>query len=493
MTEFAPIYQSLKKRIEQSSLRLHMPGHAGTRGILPPDIDAWAYLDFTEIPGLDNLHMPTEAIAEAQQLMAKACGAEQSLFLVNGATSGIQALLMSSAEREKVIIPRNSHLSFYGGLVLSGGMPVYAPCQIEPDLGIAIATNSEIINKLLAEHSDTEVVWVTSPTYFGTCSDLEAIYSSLSSQGKLLMVDEAHGSHFPFHPLFPTPALKQGAAAVVNGLHKTWPVLTQGACLHLGIDFFSNCEDNGPSLTDNKNLTRGLRLMAAYHLLTTSSPSYPIMASIDWARDFMAQRGYHLLEQQRLWSSHYRKLLSRIPGIKCYGDELILQSGVKAVDPLKVIIGTAGLSLTGYQLGSILRNEFQIQVEIEHPAMILAMFSILHSQDDWEYFYQALKNIALRYPANHENRIEIYQPSDWSVKLTPRQAFYAPKRKVKVAESRGLIAGEMVAPYPPGIPCILPGEKITDEIWDHLLYFQTNGISIQGPADASLKYIEVID
>ncbi len=491
MTESSPIYQSLQKQIERSNLRLHMPGHAGIKGILTPELEELTYLDYTEIPGLDNLHVPKEAIAEAQQLMARACGAEQSFFLVNGATSGIQALLMSSTEHEKVIIPRNAHLSFYGGLVLSGGIPIYARCQVEPGLGIAIATKSETIDKLVSEHKDAEVVWITSPTYYGTCSDIGAIHSSLSNQGKLLMVDEAHGGHFPFHPLFPTPAIKQGAAAVVNGLHKTWPVLTQGACLHLGVNFHLNSFGNTPCLI--RMSARGLRLMAAYHLLTTTSPSYPIMASIDLARDFMEQRGYYFLEQNRVWSSQYKERLNRIEGIKCLSDELIGRFGIKAIDPLKVMIDITELSLTGYQLGAILRNEFKIQVEIEQPGMILAMFSILHSRDDWEYFYYAIKTIALRYPANRGKEPEICLPPDWLVVLTPREAFYAAKRKVKVADCRGLIAGEMVAPYPPGIPCILPGEKITDEIWEYLLYLQASEVSIQGPEDIKLEYILVID
>ncbi len=493
MAESAPIYESLKMQIEQANLHLHMPGHAGVKGILNPDIEALAKLDFTEIPGLDNLHMPSAAIARAQQLMARACGAERSYFLVNGATSGIQALLMSGAEQEKVLLPRNAHLSFYGGLVLSGGIPIYAPCEVEPDLGIAISTRPETIEQLISEYDDVEVVWITSPTYFGTCSDIMTIHSFLAERDVLLMVDEAHGSHFPFHPLFPTPALQQGAAAVVNGLHKTWPVLTQGACLHLGINLSAYGLKNSLTSHKKKASSRDVRLMAAYHLLTTTSPSYPIMASIDWAREFMEERGYYLLEEQRLWSSQYKQLLNGIKGIKCYGEELTFQPGVTAIDPLKVIIGIPGLNLTGFQLGAILREEYKIQVEIEQPGMILAMFSLLHSKDDWEYFYRAIKDIAVRYPATNKARIEICQPPDWLMELTPRQAFYASKRTVRLDESRGLIAGEMVAPYPPGIPCLLPGEIITREIYDYLTYLQKSKIYVQGPTDASLENIVIID
>jgi len=490
-----PIYTALKKFMEAKGLRLHMPGHIGGKSIPSPELHAWAGLDFTEIPGLDDLHLPQGIIAQAQDLLARACGARQSFFLLNGATSGIHALIMSCGEKKRILIPRNAHRSFFGGMVLSGAIPTYIPCELEPELGIAAAIRAEEIEDLLHIHNDVGAVFITSPSYYGTCCDIASIAAVLQRWGKVLMVDEAHGSHFPFHTLYPTPALQDGAAAVVNGLHKTWPVLTQGACLHLGASFTNKMSpgDSPLDLFCPEESEYYSRLAAAYHLLTTTSPSYPLMASIDLARDFMEREGHSYLERALQLSREYKLRLEGIRGIRCYGDELTSLPGVKAVDPLKVLIGVQGLTLTGYQLGKMLREEYNIQVEMTDQNLILAMFSFLHEREDWERFYQAIENIAGRYLAVGRPKEQVYEMPPWQMILSPRQAFYAAKRKVRLAECRGQVAGEMVAAYPPGIPCLLPGEKITEEIWDYLYYLQKSGAHIQGPEEADLEHIYIID
>jgi len=469
-----PIYTALKEYISEDQLRLHMPGHIGGKGLLIPELKAAAGLDVTEIPGLDDLHMAQGIIEEAQTLLANACGAAKSFFLLNGATSGIHALLMSLGN-SRVIVPRNAHRSFYGGMVLSGAEPIYIPCELEPELGIALAVKKEEIEDLLHFHNDVEGVFVTSPSYYGTCCDITGIAALLRRWGKILMVDEAQGAHFPFHPLYPNPALNDGAAAVVNGVHKTWPVLTQGACLHLGEGFIKYD-----------------RLLTAYSLLTTTSPSYLLMASIDLAREFMERRGYSELERALELSREFKQRLDKIRGIRCYGDELLNIPGVKALDPLKVLIGVQGLSLTGYQLGKILREEYHIQVEIQEQNLILAMFSPFHSREDWELFYSAVKAAAERYPAVGTAQKQICLPPPWRVILSPQQAFLAGKERVRFAECRGRIAGEMAAAYPPGIPCLIPGELITEEVWDYLHYLKKIDARIQGPEKPDLEYIKVI-
>ena len=474
MLNRTPIYTALKKYISEDQLRLHMPGHIGGKGLLCPELEAAAGLDVTEIPGLDDLHMPQGIIEEAQTLLANACGAVKSFFLLNGATSGIHALLMSLGN-SRVMVPRNAHRSFYGGMVLSGAVPLYIPCEIEPELGIALAVKEEEIEDLMHLHNDVEGVFITSPSYYGTCCDISGIAVMLERCGKILMVDEAQGAHFPFHPHYPNPALNDGAAAVVNGLHKTWPVLTQGACLHLG-EGFINYD----------------RLLTAYSLLTTTSPSYLLMASIDLARDFMERRGYSELERALELSREFKPRLDKIRGIRCYGDELLNIPGVKAVDPLKVLIGVQGLNLTGYQLGKILREEYSIQVEIQEQNLILAMFSPLHLREDWERFYSAIKAAAERYPAVGTAQKPICLPPGWRVILNPQQAFLAGKERVRFTECRGRIAGEMAAAYPPGIPCLIPGELITEEVWDYLHYLKKIDARIQGPEEPDLEYIKVI-
>jgi len=475
LSQQTPIYSALKRYIEEKGLRLHMPGHIGGKGLLAAELEAVAGLDVTEIAGLDDLHLAQGVIAAAQKMMSTACGAAESFFLLNGATSGVQALFMSFNNNDRIMVPRNAHRSFYGGMVLSGVMPVYIPCEMQPELGIALGVRTEEIEDLLHLHNDIEAIFVTSPSYYGTCCDIAGIAAVANRWEKILMVDEAHGAHFPFHPLYPTPALIDGAAAVVNGLHKTWPVLTQGACLHLG-----------------KGFPNYGRLLAAYNILTTTSPSYPLMASIDLARDFMERKGYSYLECSLEYSREFKTKLNKLKGIRCYGDELLNITGVKAVDPLKVLIGVQGLSLTGYQLGKLLREEYHIQVEMADQNLILAMFSFLHERADWEQFYLALKDVASRYQAVVIDQKPVCQPPLTQIMLSPRQAFFTATQKVKLAECRDRVAGEMIAAYPPGIPCLIPGELITDEVWDYLHYLKRIGTPIQGPEEPDLEHIKVI-
>jgi arginine decarboxylase len=472
----APIYSAIKRYMDENNLCLHMPGHMGSQGIIVPELEMFARLDFTEIPGLDDLHLAQSVIADAQNLLAKAVGASKSLFLINGATSGVQALLMSLGDGGRVMIPRNAHRSFYGGLVLSGAMPVYIPSEIEPELGIALAVSATEIENVLNLESDINAIMITSPSYYGTCCDIKAIAAVSKRWGKILLVDEAHGAHFPFHTAYPEPALRDGAQAVVNSLHKTWPVLTQGACLHLAEGFV------------NRD-----RLISIYSILTTTSPSYPILASMDLARDFMVREGTCYLEQAMLLSREFKPRLNQIKGIRCYDDELQKIPGVKAIDPLKVLIGVQGLGLSGYQVGRILREEYRIQVEIEEQNLILAMFSLFHNRKDWSRFYSALDDLASRYIVNsRRNQRPMHLPPMPQIVMSPRQAFYAHKQRLKLKDCRGQVAGEMVAAYPPGIPCLNPGEMITQEIWEYLRYLQKSGARVQGPEDPNLEYIKII-
>jgi len=476
LSQQTPVYNTLKTYMEEKGLRLHMPGHVGGKGVFAAELEALAGIDLTEVAGLDDLHLAQGIIARAQKMLASACGAAVSFFLLNGATSGVQALFMSLEDNERIMVPRNAHRSFYGGMVLSGAMPIYIPCELHPELGIALGVRAEEIEDLLHLHNDVGAIFVTSPSYYGTCCDIAGIAAIVRRWGKILFVDEAHGAHFPFHPLYPTPALKAGAAAVVSGLHKTWPVLTQGSCLHLGEGFVNYG-----------------RLLTAYNILTTTSPSYPIMASIDLARDFMEREGHFYLERSLEYAREFKNKMDKIKGIICYGDELLNSPGVKAVDPLKVLIGVQGLSLSGYQLGKLLREEYHIQVELEDQNLILAMFSLLHERADWEQFYLALKDVASRYPAVGLEPHQVCLPPMTQIILSPRQAFFAATEKVKLAECRNRVAGELVAAYPPGIPCLIPGELITDEAWDYLCYLQRIGARIQGPEEPDLEYIRVIE
>lgn len=476
MPEITPIYSALKAYAGEDILRLHMPGHAG-KGIKQPELSTIASLDVTEVPGLDDLHLPAGIIQQSQELLARAFGAGESYFLVNGATQGIHALFLAlGSEGKKVLLPRNAHRSFYGAMVLSGAIPVYMPVQTEPGLGIALAVTAEDIDSLLRLNPEAEAVFLASPSYYGTTCDIAAIAAITHASGKHLLVDEAHGAHFSFSPLYPQPALRSGADAVVNGLHKTLPVLNQGAALHL-----------------SGNLAENSRVRKAVSLLATTSPSYPILASMELARQFMEANGESLLEQAYELSRCYRCQINRISGLKTCEQELRGVAGVAQLDPLKILVSVQGTALSGYQFASLLRDKYKIQVELEDSNVILAMFSIFHEAHDWDRFYQALRDIAGSYPGQERRPGKVEIPPLSRMVLTPRQAFMAPCRRVTLKDGVNWIAGEMIAAYPPGIPCILPGELISPEMADYLAYLSGSGARIQGPEDAALHYINIID
>jgi len=476
MAGVTPLYNALRAYREHQTLRLHMPGHGGMG--LPGCLEgqAPAAFDVTEIPGLDDLHQPQGVIAQAQEMLARAVGSEISLILVNGASSGIHSLLLAMGENAQVMIPRNAHRSFYGGLVISGAWPVYIPVRQDEELGLALTVTASEVEEIWAKNPQVDALFITSPSYYGTCADFAALAGIAAGRGKPLMVDEAHGAHFPFHPEYPGTALDSGAAASVYGLHKTWPVFTQGACLNLSPGFSCHAA-----------------LRTAYDLLTTTSPSYPLMASIDLARSYMETYGRESLERAQLLSAEYKPRVNRIPGLRCPQPEWLQVPGVTGLDPLKFLVSIPGLSLTGYQLDALLRREYQIQVEMAAENYILAMFSLWHEQADWQHFYLALEEIAMRYQSVNRCRVSPVVPPTGELVMSPRQAFFAAKRSVPLAECRNRLAGEMVAAYPPGIPCLVPGEKISGEVWDYLVYLQATGAHIQGPERPDLARIVIID
>ncbi len=476
MLERTPIYNALCSYSAENNLRLHMPGHIGGRA-MPDEWTALACLDLTEIPGLDDLHLSQGVIEASRRLLAEAAGAAESYFLVNGASSGIHAMIMSMAgDGDEILIPRNAHRSFYGGMILAGARPVYLPCEIHAELGIALSVSSRELDNCLALNQDVTAVFIASPSYYGTCSNLSKIVQVASQWGKAVLVDEAHGGHFPFHPSYPVPALRQGACAVVNGLHKTWPVFNQGAALHISAGFKEQ-----------------ERLQQAISLLTTTSPSYPLLASIELARRFMEEAAYEQLEKAGQLSSEYKMKINQIKGLKVYGEELIDGERIIGLDPLKIMISIRELNLTGYQVGSLLREKYHIQLELESQHMIMGMFSLMHGQEAWEKFYLALQEIAAGYAGGGGVPDRVEMPSGSQTILAPRQAFQAQKRALLLEDCRGMIAGEMIAAYPPGIPCLLPGELITGEILDYLYYIRSNKIRIQGPADRHLNTIQIIE
>ena len=473
----APIYEALLTYCQQQSLRLHMPDHAGLPVFVAPELNCLAKLDLTEVPGLDDLHSPEGVIKEAQALLAEAFGAHASYFLVNGATSGIQALFFSLMGNESIVlIPRNAHRSFFGAMVLSGVKPAYIPCQYEKEMGIALAVSHDDVARTLGDVTQAAGIFLVSPSYFGTTTNVSQIADLAGKHRIPLFVDEAHGGHFPFHPSFPRPAIQCGAQAVVNGLHKTLPVLNQGACLHLG-----------------KKCPNPEQVVLARSILTTTSPSYPVLASIDLARLWMENHGRLALDRALNLSQEYRQKIDQIKGIQTYSQELLKQTAVNDLDPLKVLISVRDLDCGGNTIGRLLRQEYGIQVEWEAPRALLVMMSMFHEKQDWDRLYRALKDIAQRAGCRYEPVYSAPQMPDPIVAISPRDAFQGKTREVELHQSIHQVSGEMVIPYPPGIPCLLPGEVITPEVYEYIIYIRQMKVHTQGPFDINLDKIRIMD
>ncbi len=478
MNENAPIYKAIKDYAGESNLRLHMPGHAGGKGIMPMEMQQLAEIDITEIDGIGDLHTLSGAIEQGRKLLAQTYQAKESLFLVNGASSGIHTLFMSIGNNQKVLIPRNAHRSLYGGMVLSGVQPVYIPAPIDQKYGISLPIDIKDINLTISQNIDLSAIFLVSPDYYGLCCDLKTMIDSIHrvSKDALIFVDEAHGGHFIFHKEYPVSAIVSGADAAVNGLHKTLPVLNQGGCLH----------------TARRSLFWE-KIFPAWSLLTTTSPSFPVLASIDFARNIMVNQGYELLDNALNLAHKYRQKIMEIKGLMVFDEEHITAQNIFRYDPLKVLISVEGLEIDGFQIAELLHKNYPIQVESQGQHYILAMMSIFHNFRDWEFLLEALRDIAAKYTARAKREFSVLRSPIPKLAMTPREAFLAPKKNIDFKACRGQIAGEMVAPYPPGVPCILPGEYIDEQIYNYLQDIKEKHIPIHGIVDRSLNKIAVID
>jgi len=474
-----PIYAALLKHLAGGYAHLHVPAHR--QGHALPFL--WKQLgqeifkmDLTELPGLDNLHQPGGAIARAQALAAELYGAERTFFLVNGTTAGLQALLMALCRPgEKLVVPRDSHRSVLAGLVLSGADPVYIMPSMIAEFGIPGGTKAESTAHVLERNDTVRGVLAVYPNYYGVSAGLEDLARLVHQAGKPLVIDEAHGAHFPFHPRLPKGALACGADAAVQSMHKMGGSLTQSSLLHLRGD----------------RLNTGL-VASALALLQTSSPSYLLLLSLDLARHQMAVGGRNLLDRSMEMAYEVREALSQIPGLRVLTEQHL--SAGHSLDPTRITISGAGLGLTGYRLAGLLAEKHGVQVEMADFYNVVAVISIGTTFDDCRRFIRGLKEIARIFTRFRKRLPAFPEPLPLPAKrMTPRQAWFSDSREVPLACCTGLISAEWVAAHPPGIPVICPGEEFTPEIVEYLQLLKGGGASVIGTADGMLEKVKVVD
>ncbi len=479
------LVDALKKYNQNEAVRLHVPGHGGGPGLpltmQQGNLPGW---DVTELAGLDDLHNPVGVIAAAQRGAAELYSARYTFFLVNGTTVGLQALIAATcSEARALVLPRNVHRSVLGGLVLSGARPVFIAPVIVPGFNFAAGFLLDKLEDAFQQNHEVGAVLAVHPCYYGVVGDLAGVVKLCRQYGVPLLVDEAHGTHLRLHPDLPADALTLGADAVVQSVHKTGGALTQASWLHLGSDRIAR-----------EKVANALRL------LQTSSPSYILMASLDAARRQLALNGRNMLEELLNIASEAAWRLNKIPGLAVLSNEHLGWLGAFDYDPTRLVISVRGLGASGYEVARQLASLYGIYLEMSDYYNLVAVLSLGTDRAGVLKLVSALAEISRSIGAGHHigQNCQGQQGLDWSQLLppqvmTPRQAWLAGQKKVLLEESRGLVCGELIAVYPPGIAVIYPGEEITPEIIEYLRQVREMGVHIQGAADPTLTSLLVVD
>ncbi|HHY76285.1 MAG TPA: aminotransferase class I/II-fold pyridoxal phosphate-dependent enzyme [Firmicutes bacterium] len=478
--ERAPICEALDAYAGVT--RFHMPGHRGGRGAEPGIIALLSRhafeADVTGVPGMDDLHEPQGCIREAQELAARAFGADRTFFSVGGTTGAIQAMVLGTVgDGEKIVIPRNIHKSILGAIILSGAIPVFAQTDYDPYLGIFKGINAASLKECVERNPDAKAALLVNPTYYGSSVDLAPVAEYLHERGVVLLVDEAHGPHFRFHPRLPEPALDAGADAVAQGAHKILGALTQASYLHV----------KGNRIDID-------RLKAMFQHLTTTSASYLLLASLDMARRQMALYGHDILEYAINLAEYLRHEVNKIPGLLSFGSET-----PGHLDPTKVTVTVRELGITGYKAEKFLRQRHGIQVEMSDLYNVLVIVSWGNTGAQVEKLLEGLRDLTAAVARGEVARDLASSPKSVpdlppipEMALTPRKAVQSPWESVPLQDATGRVSAEVVTCYPPGIPILYPGEVITGDTIAYLEVMRKLAFGISGPKDTSLETIRVV-
>lgn len=475
-----PLFDALKAYNKSKVIPFDVPGHK--HGVGLPEFAEYVgskvlEIDVNAMECLDNICNPIGVIKEATDLAAAAYGGDYAYFLVNGTSSGVQAMIMSYCHPgDKILIPRNAHKSAIGGIILSGAIPIYIQPEIDERIGIAMGMSMEKVRIAMDEHPDAKAIFLINPTYYGAVSDVREIVKLAKKRDMAVLVDEAHGAHMSFHPELPIGGIQVGADMSAISTHKTGGSLTQSSLLVL----------NNEKLDVQK-------VKSIINLTQTTSASYLLMASIDVARKQLAIRGEELLEKVLELSRYGRDKINEIGGYYAFGKDLIGNPGVHDFDETKLGVHVKELGLTGYGVERILRSKYNIQVELADMYNILCIISLGDRKESIDALINALREIKEKYGKPGRGKSIITPPlKNPEVIISPRDAYYSIKRVVKLRDSIGEISGESVMAYPPGIPVVTPGEKITKELVEYIEALKAQKSMLQGTEDPYVDYIKIL-
>ena len=475
--ERAPIYEALERFRRMRVVPFDVPGHKHGRG--NPELvkllgSQCVSIDVNSMKPLDNLCHPVSVIKEAEELAAEAFGASHAFLMVGGTTSSVQSMVLSCCKQgDKIILPRNVHRSVINALVLCGAKPIYVNPDVDVPLGISLGMKVSQIEDAIRSNPDAVAVFVNNPTYYGICSDLRTIVKIAHEYGMKVLVDEAHGTHFYFGENMPVTAMAAGADMASVSMHKSGGSLTQSSFLLIG-----------------ENVNPGY-VRQIINLTQTTSGSYLLLSSLDISRRNLALRGREAFGKVVELAEYAREEINQIGGYYAFSKEKINHDSIFDFDATKLSVHTLEIGLAGIEVYDILRDEYDIQIEFGDLGNILAYLSIGDRRQEVERLVSALSEVKRRYQKDKTGMLsqEYISPI---VAATPQESFYAEKESLPIKETRGRICSEFVMCYPPGIPILAPGERITDRIIDYIIYAKEKGCSMTGPEDEYIERLNVM-
>ena len=473
----APIYEALRRFRRMRVVPFDVPGHKRGRG----NMELTEFLgedcmniDVNSMKPLDNLCHPVSVIKDAEMLAAQAFGAANAFFMVGGTTSAVQSMIMYACkEGDKIIMPRNVHRSAINALILTGAVPVYVNPDVNKQLGIALGMSVAQVEQAIRENPDAKAIMVNNPTYYGICSDLRRITELAHAHGMLVLVDEAHGTHFYFGDNFPVTAMAAGADIASVSMHKS-----------------------GGSLTQSSFLLMGERVNADYmrqviNLTQTTSASYLLLSSLDISRKRLALSGREIFAKTVEMAEYARSEINDIGGYYAYSRELINGDSIYDFDVSKLSVFTLPVGLAGIEVYDLLRDEYDIQIEFGDIGNILAYISVGDRKRDIERLISALSEIKRLYGKSPVGLYD-HEYINPIVEMPPQQAFYSEQKSTPLDQAAGKICAEFVMCYPPGIPILAPGERITEDILDYIRFAKEKGCNLTGCRDMKVEYLEVV-
>ena len=479
-----PLVEAMLKYKNDKVYPFHTPGHKGGRGmeeLLRHELGEGAMaMDVSLMSELDDIHAPTSYIKEAQDLAAKLYGSDKCFFAVNGTTGAIHAMLMAACKAgDKVLVPRNAHRSVAGALLLANLQPVFVMPEYDEVFGINTQITPQAVEQAFRRHADIKAVLVTSPNYYGQAADLTAIAKIAHAHNAALLVDEAHGPHIGFNKKLPPSALQCGADACAQSTHKILGAMTQCSLLHV----------KGGRI----DLARAGEVMS---LLTTTSPNYLLMASLDAARYTLAKQGAALADKALEAAAKLRGVLGKFEGLRLLDESCVGKNGVAGFDATKVTVNTAAWGYTGVEVGDALRKRKEgVAVELTDAGNVLFLVTYADGGTDYTTALDEIKSVFTELQLHKRKSLAVQSGGklpDFTQAMPLRQAFDAEKESVPLDEAEGRICAEQVSFYPPGIPVLWPGEVVTPDVLAYCKRMKALGLPVSGPADYTLTELRVI-